>query len=135
MSVIPPPRLVIVESPFRATEHRTEAQHREYLRCALADCIRRGESPFASHHLTPEVLQDDSPYERALGIRLGLAWGAHADLIAVYSQLGCSSGMMQAIQHYKAAGKRIEWREIPLKQFRRILAMESAELSQAAGVP
>ena len=124
MSVIPPPRLVIVESPFRATEHRTAAQHREFLRCALADCIRRGESPFASHHLTPEVLHDDSPFERALGIHLGLAWGAHADLIAVYSQLGVSAGMRQAIIHYKASGKQIEWREIPLQDFRRILAME-----------
>ena len=124
MSVIPPMRLVIVESPYRATEHRTVMQHRAYLRCAMADCIRRGESPMASHHLLPEILNDDTPYERALGIRAGLAWGAHADLIAVYSQLGCSPGMMQAVHYYKEAGKPIEWRGIADKDYRQILAME-----------
>jgi hypothetical protein len=124
MSIIPPMRLVIVESPYRATEHRTQEQHREYLRLALADCIRRGESPMASHHLLPEILMDDTPYERALGIRAGLAWGVHADVIAVYSQLGVSPGMAQAIGVYKDAGKPIKWRGVDPRQVRRILEME-----------
>jgi hypothetical protein len=123
MSIIPPMRLVVVESPFRATEYRTKEQHREYLRLAMADCVRRNESPMASHHLLPEILMDDSPYERALGIRAGLAWGAHADLVAVYSQLGVSPGMKAAIEAYKAAGKPIEWRGIGDAGFRRVLAM------------
>jgi hypothetical protein len=118
-------RRVIVESPYRATEHRTLAQHREYLRLAMADCIRRGEAPMASHHLLPEVLMDDSPYERQLGIRAGLAWGILADVVAVYSQLGVSPGMAQAIGFYKDAGKVIEWRGIDPRQVRRIL--ESAD--------
>lgn len=89
----------------------------------MADCLRRGESPMASHHLLPEVLEDSDHFERALGIRCGLAWGAHADLVAVYSQLGVSPGMTQAIAHYQAAGKPIEWRGIPDVEFRRVLAM------------
>jgi hypothetical protein len=124
MSIIPPMRLVIVESPFRATPHRTLKQHREYLRLAMADCIRRGESPMASHHLLPEILMDDSPYERALGIRAGLAWGIHADVIGVYSQLGVSPGMAQAIGVYKDAGKVIEWRGVDPRAVRRILEMD-----------
>jgi hypothetical protein len=124
MSIIPPMRLVVVESPFRATEYRTKEQHREYLRLAMADCVRRGESPMASHHLLPEILMDDSPYERALGIRAGLAWGIHAAAICVYSQLGVSPGMAQAINWYKDAGKIIEWRGIDPRQVRRILEME-----------
>jgi hypothetical protein len=123
MSIIPPMRLVIVESPYRANAYRTLEQHREYLRLALADCIRRNESPMASHHLYPEILNDDTPYERALGIRAGLAWGIHADLIAVYSQLGVSPGMAQAIGVYKDAGKVIEWRGIDPRHVRRILEM------------
>jgi hypothetical protein len=123
VSIIPPMRLVIVESPFRATEYRTLEQHREYLRLALADCIRRGEAPMASHHLYPEILDDNTPYERALGICAGLAWGVHADVIAVYSQLGVSPGMAQAIGVYKDAGKPIEWRGIDERQVRRILEM------------
>jgi hypothetical protein len=123
MSIIPPMRLVVVESPFRATEYRTKEQHREYLRLAMADCVRRNESPIASHHLLPEILMDNTPYERALGIRAGLAWGIHAAAICVYSQLGVSPGMAQAINWYKDAGKIIEWRGIDPRQVRRILEM------------
>lgn len=78
----------------------------------------------ASHHLLPEILRDSDPYERELGIRCGFAWGAHADVVAIYSQLGVSRGMLQAIAHYKSAGKPIEWRGIAENEFRRILAME-----------
>ncbi len=116
-------RLVIVESPYAANEHRTIEQHREYLRLAMADCVRRGEAPMASHHLLPEILRDDTPHERALGIAMGLAWGHHADLVAVYSCLGVSPGMRSAIAAYKAVGKPIEWRGIDYREVRRILAM------------
>jgi hypothetical protein len=124
MSILPPMRLVVVESPYAATAERTLEQHREYLRLALADCIRRGESPIASHHLYPEILDDNTPYERALGVRAGLAWGIHAAAICVYSQLGVSPGMAQAINWYKDAGKPIEWRGIDPRQVRRILEIE-----------
>jgi hypothetical protein len=123
MSILPPMRLVVVESPYAATAERTLEQHREYLRLALADCIRRGEAPMASHHLYPEILDDNTPYERALGIRAGLAWGIHAAAICVYSQLGVSPGMAQAINWYKDMGKPIEWRGIDPRQVRRILEM------------
>jgi hypothetical protein len=116
-------RRVMVESPYRATEHFTVAQHRQYLRMAMADCIRRFESPMASHHLLPEILNDDSAYERALGIEAGFAWGIHADLIAVYSDLGVSRGMSDALAFYKARGKPIEWRTIDYREVRRIRSM------------
>jgi hypothetical protein len=125
VSIIPPMRLVIVESPYAATPYRTQAQHREYLRLAMADCIRRNESPMASHHLLPEILNDDSPYERQLGIRAGLAWGQHAAAVCVYSQLGVSPGMAQAIAAYKDAGKVIEWRGIDPREVRRILGLDA----------
>lgn len=77
----------------------------------------------ASHHLLPEILRDDSPHERALGIAMGLAWGRHADVVAVYGCLGVSPGMRAAIAAYKAAGKPIEWRGIHHLDVRRILAI------------
>jgi hypothetical protein len=113
MSIFPSPPLVIVESPYKASDGYTLEQHRAYLLHALADCYRRGEAPFASHHLATEVLDDDTPYERAVGIRCGLAWGQHADLIAIYSDLGVSRGMKEATEHYKSLGKPIEWRSLP----------------------
>lgn len=110
---MPEPRLVIVESPFRATEVYSTEQHRLYLLHAMADCYRRGEAPFASHHLATEILDDDTPYERALGIRAGLAWGRHCEAVAVYSDLGVSRGMREAVEVYKKLGKPIEWRSLP----------------------
>jgi hypothetical protein len=113
MSILPPSKLVIIESPFRATPYYTQEQHRLYLYHAVADCIRRGESPFASHLILPEVLNDDDEYERALGIRVGTNWGKYADLVAVYSCLGVGPGMKAAIAHYKSLNKPIEWRRLP----------------------
>ncbi len=120
--MIPAPKLVIVESPFKATGYYSEEQHRLYLMHALADCYMRGEAPFASHHLATEVLDDSTPYERALGIRCGLAWGKHCDLVAVYSDLGVSSGVKEAISFYKSLGKPIEWRTLPDKLVRAVRA-------------
>jgi len=113
MSILPPPKLVIIESPFKATHYYTQEQHRLYLYHAVADSIRRGESPFCSHLILPEVLNDDDEYERALGVRVGLSWGKYADLVAVYSCLGCSPGMKTAISYYKSLNKPIEWRRLP----------------------
>jgi hypothetical protein len=123
MTVMPAPKLVIVESPYRATAERTLEQHRAYLHHAMADSYRRGEAPFASHHLATEVLNDDDVYERALGIRCGLAWGANADLIAVYGDLGISPGMKQAIEAYKSIGKPIEWRYLDIRITKSVLDM------------
>lgn len=114
-------RRVVVESPYRATDVYTVEQHMAYLKAAMADCINRGESPIASHHLIPGgILNDDTPYERALGIRAGLAWGEVADLVAIYSDLGVSPGMKQAIAYYKELGKPIEWRMVDARIVRKI---------------
>jgi hypothetical protein len=131
MSIIPAPPLVIVESPFRATEYYSQEQHRLYLLHALADCYQRGEAPFASHHLATEVLDDDTPYERALGIRCGLAWGVHASLVAIYSDLGVGPGMKEAIDHYKKLDKPIEWRSLPDRIVRAVRAFGEFTLEEA----
>lgn len=122
MSILPPPKLVIVESPYRATPYYSQEQHRLYLHHCIADCIRRGEAPFASHLLLPEVLNDDDEYERQLGIRVGLCWGKYADCVVVYSDLGVSQGMKNAIEKYKQMNKPIEWRHLPDRIVRSIRA-------------
>lgn len=127
MSIFPPPKLVVVESPFKANEYYSCEQMRLYLQHCLADCYRRGEAPFASHHLSTEVLNDSTPYERALGIRCGLAWGKHADLVAVYQDFGLSSGMREAISVYKSLEKPIEWRSLPDRIVRAVRAFGETE--------
>lgn len=103
-------RLVIVESPFAGDVSRNVA----YARAAMADCLRRGEAPFASHLLYTQsgVLDDDVPAERRLGIEAGLAWGERADATVVYGDLGVSRGMAQGIDRAKACRRPIEHRSL-----------------------
>lgn len=101
---------VIIESPYAGDIERNLT----YLRAAMRDCILRGEAPFASHGLytQPGVLRDELPNERSLGIHAGHQWIYVADLVAVYKDLGISSGMQHGIAIAQQAGRPIEYRNL-----------------------
>lgn len=105
---------VIVESPYAGD---VELNLR-YLRACLADCLKRGEAPFASHaiYTQPGVLDDTKPEERDLGIRAGFAWRTMADATVVYTDLGMSRGMIAGLKDAQrcddAGGHAIEFREL-----------------------
>jgi hypothetical protein len=103
-------RLVIVESPYAGDVDRNVA----YARAALADCLRRGEAPLASHLLytQPGVLDDRVPEERRLGIEAGLAWGRVAEATVVYSDFAYSSGMLQGVERARREGRPVEVRTL-----------------------
>jgi hypothetical protein len=63
-------KLVILESPYKGQV----ARNKRYLRACIRDCINRGESPYASHRMLTDALDDNNPLEREVGIRAGLAW-------------------------------------------------------------
>ena len=140
MNILQQPKLTIIESPYKATPYYTEEQHRLYLLHCIEDSVRRGEAPFASHHLLPEVLDDDDAYERAVGIRCGFAWGVNAHLIAVYQDFGLSQGMRDAIKYYTNLQKPIEWRKLPdkvvasIKQFGEFTQEEPPNESSSLGI-
>lgn len=75
----------------------------------MADSIKRDEAPFASHGLYTQkgVLDDKIPEERALGINAGSAWGAKADYVVVYGDLGLSGGMVKGIRRALAASQMV----------------------------
>lgn len=107
----PPARpFVVIESPFAGEVERNVA----YARAAVADSLRRGEAPFASHLLytQPGILDDTIPAERSLGINAGLELGLRADLTAVYSDFGLSRGMQLGIEAAIAAGRPVEFRSL-----------------------
>lgn len=106
-------KLVIIESPY-AGKPREIKRNVDYARAAMADCLRRGEAPYASHLLytQPGVLDDAIPVDRTLGIDAGLAWGKHADVTVVYYDRGVSSGMRQGIARAEAEGRPVEWRTL-----------------------
>lgn len=103
-------RLVIVESPYAGDIDANVA----YARAAMADCIARGEAPFASHLLytQPGVLDDGVPFQRRLGIEAGLEWGRVADATVVYTDRGFSGGMRQGVTAAVAAGRPVEYRSL-----------------------
>jgi hypothetical protein len=103
-------RLVILESPFAGDI----TLNKSYARACVRDCLLRGESPIASHLLftQPEVLRDDIPDERKLGIAAGHAWYRVADACVVYVDRGISDGMQQGIEIAKAAGVPIDIRNV-----------------------
>lgn len=117
-------RLVVVESPWKATDAYTVEQHRTYAEYAMLDCFKRGEAPFASHLLYTPILDDDCLPERLQGIEAGLLWGSHCDYVAAYVDMGVSNGMHQAIEHWGKLGKRIERRTIAPGLWKAVREME-----------
>lgn len=103
-------RRVIIESPYAGDIESNLA----YARAAMADCLRRGEAPLASHLLytQPGVLRDEIPAERDLGIVAGLAWGEVADATVVYLDLGVTLGMRQGVEDADRRGRPVEMRSM-----------------------
>jgi len=118
-------KLVIIESPFKGDVER----NKRYLRSCIRDCINRGESPYASHRMLTDALDDNDPIERTLGIEAGLAWrnvtqpvfrnGARIHGISTmvhhvfYVDLGISDGMAFAETRYSNEGIPYEERTLP----------------------
>jgi|SRR6187402_9235 len=111
---------VVIESPFagkgdtQAERTADEARNLTYLRACMADCLRRGEAPFASHALytQPGVLDDNRPIERELGIVAGFAWRDVADRTVVYTDLGISKGMQYGVDDADRKRRPVEYRTL-----------------------
>ncbi len=107
-------RLVIIESPLAANPGRSLEEHQRYAKACCTDSLMRGEAPYASHLLyaQPGILNDLIAEQRELGIKAGLAWGAKADLTAVYTNCGISKGMEMGIARARAEGREVVFREL-----------------------
>ncbi|KKN65213.1 hypothetical protein LCGC14_0483890 [marine sediment metagenome] len=104
--------LVYIESPYAESESGSVEDHVEYTRLCMIDCIKRGEFPFVSHLLYPQVLDDLDASERRQGMQSGKVWGALADLRVVYTDQGESKGMTWGIKHAVGLGQRVEYRSL-----------------------
>ena len=104
-------KLVCIESPYAGDILANEA----YARACMADSLRRGEAPIASHLLytQPGILDDLISEERLLGIHAGFAWNQHAAATVVYTDRGISRGMQYGIEAAEKAGRPIIYRTLP----------------------
>ena len=100
---------VIVETPFSGDRRA----NLDYLRRCMRDCLERGEAPYASHLLYTQMLEDDDPEHREMGIEAGLTWGEQAQLTVVYTDRGISGGMKLGIARAEEQGRAIEYRTLP----------------------
>ena len=102
--------LVLIESPFAGDVERNI----KFARACMRDSLHRGEAPFAMHLLytQPGILNDDIHEKRSWGIAAGMAWGKHAVITAVYTNLGISPGMEYGILRAQEENRPIEYREL-----------------------
>lgn len=105
-------RCVIIESPYGSPDPAIVARNLRYARACLKDSLDRGEAPFASHLLYPQVYLDSDQKLRLTGIIAGLEIGKLMDATVVYVNLGISEGMNQGIRAAEEAGRTIIYREL-----------------------
>lgn len=109
-------RLAIIESPYRADTSEQRERYRLYRLCCIRDSILRGESPYASHQMLTEALNDEDPSERDLGIRCGYAWWRAASVVAFYTDFGWSEGMLGAYRRARTQQIKIEERTVAIPE-------------------
>ncbi len=107
-NLFPFPLRVLIESPFAGDYVR----NRDYLHACIAHSLALGEAPFASHGFFPQVLDDTVPGQRAQGMRAGFAWGACAEVVAVYLDHGISNGMREGLGLWHSRALPIEHRRL-----------------------
>jgi len=99
---------VYLESPYAGNVERNV----EYAKRCMLDCISRDETPYVSHLLLTQVLDDTIPHERELGIACGNAMRDGCHCTVVYLDYGVSKGMAYGIEDSVHKGIHVEKRFI-----------------------
>lgn len=92
--------LVYVCSPYRGDTERNITYAKELTRAAL----EHGYTPITPHLYLTQVLDDETPKERELGLLAGQELLKHCEYILVGSRYGISEGMQQEIMIASEAG-------------------------------
>ena len=100
--------LVIIESPYKGKIKTNVA----YAKKCMLDSFKRGESPFASHLLYTQVLDDAIKKQRDMGMDRAFNWYKHADLMAVYIDKGISDGMKMGMEVADKLGIEMVYRTL-----------------------
>ncbi len=111
-------KLVLIESPFGKRVDGTTVtpvemeRNVEYARAAMRDCFERGEAPYASHLIYPQIYDDAKPAERGAGMEAGWEWMRMAQLVVVYTDYGKTPGMLAGIARAHALRIPVEERTL-----------------------
>lgn len=99
---------VIVCSPYAGDVERNVAYAKE----ALSHSISMLEAPLASHLLYTQVLDDNCPVERMIGLGCEKAWGFRADTVVFYVDYGMSAGMLNTLAWAERFEIPVEYRTL-----------------------
>ncbi|OFW58423.1 MAG: hypothetical protein A2Y75_01560 [Candidatus Solincola sediminis] len=105
-------KTVVIESPWRSDTKELADRNSRYLEACIVDCLRRGESPYASHKMLTDALDDRNEAQRKAGIEAGFVWAALADARVFYTDLGVSHGMFLAVVHAADIRQVVEYRTL-----------------------
>jgi hypothetical protein len=83
----------------------------EVARAACREVLRVGDAPFAPHLLYPDLLDDDVPAERALGMEAGRRWLAMSHEVLVVGEV--TAGMREEIATAEALGIPVRYVATP----------------------
>lgn len=111
---------VIVESPYAGNIQLNET----YGEFAMHDClVNYDEAPYASHLLytRKNVLRDEVPEDRKLGIEAGFEWREVAEKSVFYVDLGMTKGMELGIEDCKKKDKPYQIRRLPINLWQRFV--------------
>jgi len=101
-------RRAILESPFAASVEK----NRIYAIACARDMLSRGEAPFASHLIYPQLFDKYTEENRQKGMAAGRVWIPAAELSVVYTDLGLTEGMLRGIAKAEAEGVLVERRRL-----------------------
>ncbi len=99
---------VFIVSPYSGDVEANVA----YGKKCVADSIQREETPFAGHLFYTQVLNDDDPEQRDLGMKMGREWMADCEVVAVYVDRGVSKGMIADIEHAQDIDRGLVFRRL-----------------------
>lgn len=102
----------VLESPYAGDIEKNV----KYAQLCMHDMIvNHGEAPFASHLLYTQenVLKDEDPEERILGINAGFAFRDVCKKSVFYVDLGVSRGMELGVEDAEKKGRSIKFRHLP----------------------
>lgn len=109
---------VFLCSPFTASTKQGIAENIVFARKCMADCLKKGEAPFASHLLytQPGVLNDHIPTEREAGMAAGNRFLHVCDRVVAYIDRGVSNGMRRKLRLGLETATPIEFRRLDGKR-------------------
>ena len=112
--------LINLESPY-AGNIELNTLYAQF--CMHDSIVNRDEAPFASHLLytQPNVLRDEIPEERKMGIDAGRDFSYATKKTVLYSDLGMTDGMKYAADHAQVTNHPVEVRFLPADLWNRFV--------------